>query len=215
MLARFFKGYIPAKQLRSDILKKIKVFSDFACPFCYIGFSIADRMVKENLDIEFYWYPYELDRDASYEGSSILGSIPMDQIDMAYKRIERLGSEYGLVYSNKTIKFNTGLLHRAALYAQEVGSFYPFASEAFKAIFTEGKNVASKEVINQIGIEVGLNIHEMIETIEAGDFEDMMVQAREMAVAYEIESVPTFIREDGKKVTLLNGYNKFKKDLID
>ncbi len=196
-------------------MKRIKVFSDFACPFCYIGFSIADRLIKENSEVEFLWYPYELDSQVAEEGASLEDGIPKEQIDMAYRRIERLGSEYGLIYSNKTIKFNTGLLHRAALYAQEVGSFYPFAKEAFKAIFEEGKNVALKEVLNQIGIDAGLNIHDMIEAIEAGEFEDMMENSRELAAAHEIESVPTFIREDGVKVTLLKGYEKFKKDLLE
>lgn len=207
-------GYISAKRLRSDILKNIKVFSDFACPFCYIGFSIADKLVKENPEIGFQWIPYELDMDVSYEGASLLDSISLDQVKMAYKRIERLGSEYNLVYSNKTSKFNTGLLHRAALYAQEVGRFYPFAKAAFKAIFEDGKNVASKEVVNQIGIDAGLNIHEMVESIEAGEFEFLIQESRDMAIAYEIESVPTFIREDGDKVTLLKEYDKFKTDLL-
>ncbi|MCR3956585.1 MAG: DsbA family protein [Gudongella sp.] len=196
-------------------MKRIKVFSDFACPFCYIGFSIADRLIKENSEVEFLWYPYELDSQVAEEGASLEDGIPKEQIDMAYRRIERLGSEYGLIYSNKTTKFNTGLLHRAALYAQEVGSFYPFAKEAFKAIFEEGKNVALKEVVNQIGIDAGLNIHEMIEAIEAGEFEDMMENSRELAAAHEIESVPTFIREDGVKVTLLKGYEKFNKNLLE
>ena len=196
-------------------MKKIKVFSDFTCPFCYIGFSIAEKLVKENSEVEFHWYPYELDSYAPEEGTSLEDAIPKEQIDMAYRRIERLGSEYGLVYTNKTTKFNTGLLHRAALYAQEVGSFYPFAKEAFKAIFEEGKNVALKEVVNQIGFDAGLNIHEMIEAIEAGEFEEMMEESRVLAVAHEIESVPTFIREDGNKITLLKGYDKFRKDLLD
>lgn len=196
-------------------MKKIRVFSDFACPFCYIGFSIAEKMVKENLDVEFHWYPYELDSEVPEAGASLGDVVPKEQIDMAYRRIERLGSEYGLVYSNKTIKFNTGLLHRAALYAQEVGQFYPFARRAFKAIFEEGNNVALKEVVNEIGLEAGLNIHEMTEAIEAGEFEDVMETSRELAIAYEIESVPTFIREDGERVTLLKSYDKFKKDLID
>ena len=43
----------------------------------------------------------------------------------------------------------------------------------------------------------------------------MMENSRELAAAHEIESVPTFIREDGVKVTLLKGYEKFKKDLLE
>ena len=41
---------------------------------------------------------------------------------MSYRRIERLGAEYGLIYNNKTRKFNTHKLHRAALYAEKEAS---------------------------------------------------------------------------------------------
>ena len=171
------------------------------------------RMQEENPEMNFHWYPYELDRDTPEEVSDLGDSIPREQIEIAYRRIERLGSEYGLVYTNKTRKFNTGLLHRAAVYAQEVGLFYPFAKEAFKAIFEDGKNIALKEVVNEIGLVAGLNIQDMMKSIEEGNIEHKMEEARELAAVYEIESVPTFIREDGKKVTLLKEYNKFKDDL--
>ncbi len=171
------------------------------------------RMQEENPEMSFIWYPYELDKDTPEEGSDLGDSIPREQIEIAYRRIERLGSEYRLVYTNKTRKFNTGLLHRAAVYAQEVGLFYPFAREGFKAIFEDGKNVALKEVVNEIGLVAGLNIQDMMRSIEEGDIEDKMEKARELAAAYGIESVPTFIREDGVKVTLLKEYNKFTDDL--
>ena len=194
---------------------KFKVFSDFACPFCYIGFTIAHKLIEENPQAQFHWYPYELDTEVPESGKSLEDSIPKEQIEMSYRRIERLGSEYGLVYNNKVNKFNTGLLHRAALYAQEVGRFYPFAAEAYKTIFTDGRNVALKEVINDIGLKAGLNIQEMMTVVEAGSFEDAMLEAKELAVANEIDSVPTFIREDGKKVMLLKDYEKFKRDLME
>ena len=196
-------------------MTRFMVFSDFACPFCYIGFSIAKRIIEENPEIIFDFYPYELDREVPEEGTSLENSIPRERIEMSYRRIERLGSEYGLVYKNKMHKFNTGLLHRAALYANEAGRFYEFSSEAFKAIFSEGNNVALKEIVNDIGLKAGLNIQEMMTAIEDGSFEEAMEEARELSSAYAIESVPTFIREDGKKVTLLKDYEKFKKDLID
>lgn len=194
---------------------KFNVFSDFACPFCYIGLTIANKLVDENPDVEIHWYPYELDSEVPKSGTSLGDSIPKEQIDMAYRRIERLGSEYGLIYNNKVDKFNTGLLHRAALYAQEAGKFYPFAAEAFKAIFTEGRNVALKEVVNDIGLKAGLNIQEMMAVVEDGSFEDAMQEARELSVAYGIESVPTFVREDGKRILLLKEYEKFKWDLME
>lgn len=196
-------------------MKKIKVFSDFACPFCYIGFAIAKKLVLEDEEVDFSWYPYELDKNAPQEGSFLGDMVPAEQIEMAYRRIERLGSEYDLVYTNKTRKYNTALLHRAALYAASVGMFYEFADQSFKAIFEQGKNVAMAEVVNEIGLMVGLDITEMTRMIKEGCFEEQIRTASEMAQAYRIESVPSFIREDGKVITQLKKYEKFKEDLLD
>src|SRR5690554_3117126 len=136
-----------------------KVFSDFACPFCYIGFEIGDRLLNEDEDITIEWIPFILDRDTPQIGSDLSDDIPQENIDFSYKRIERLGKEYDLVYNNKTKKFNTNLLHIAGLYAQSVDKFRPFAREAFKAIFKDGRNVAELDVINDIGYKVGLNLN--------------------------------------------------------
>ena len=195
-------------------MTSIKIFSDFACPFCYIGFSIADKLRKENPDINIEWIPYELDQDLPLEGSNLSDSISQQQIDMGYRRIERLGSEYNLIYNNKIRKFNTTRLHKAALYANTVGKYYEFAKEAFKAIFEDGKNVGAPLVINEIGLAVNLNMDEMNKSIDNGDFDKQVEEARTLISVYNIDSVPTFIVNEGKQVTLLKDYEKFKKDLI-
>ncbi len=192
----------------------IKIFSDFACPFCYIGFSISNKLIQENPDINIEWLPYELDPDLSLEGSLLTDYVPQDQIDMSYRRIERLGSEYKLVYNNKIKKFNTYRLHKAALYAFDEGKYYEFAEEAFKTIFEYGKNVGEPIVVNEIGLVTGLNIVEMNNCIDNGNFDERMEEAKNLASVYGIDSVPTFIVNDKKKVTLLKDYEKFKRDLL-
>lgn len=195
-------------------MTNIKIFSDFACPFCYIGFSIADKLRRENSNINIEWIPYELDSDYPLEGGDLTESIPQKQIELSYRRIERLGSEYGLVYNNKTKKFNTNRLHKAALYARDEGRYYEFAREAFKAIFEHGKNVGEPVIVNEIGLAAGISIVEMNRCIDSGAFDEKMEEARNLASIYEIESVPTFVVDENKKVTLLKDYERFKKDLL-
>lgn len=195
-------------------MTNIKVFSDFACPFCYIGFSIADRLRNENKDVNIQYFPYELNPDMTIKGGDLTDSIPQEQIDMSFRRIERLGKEYGLVYNNKTKKFNTSRLHKAALYADTMGKFYEFSKEAFRYVFEFGKNVGDPFMINDIGLYVGLDIIEMNEKIDKGEFDSQIEDARKLSVDYNIESVPTFIVDDERYVTVLKDYERFKKDLL-
>lgn len=192
-----------------------KVFSDFACPFCYIGFEIGDRLLNEDEDITIEWIPFILDRDTPQIGSDLSDDIPQESIDFSYRRIERLGKEYDLVYNNKTKKFNTNLLHIAGLYAQSVDKFRPFAREAFKAIFKDGRNVAELDVINDIGYKVGLNLNELNDALKDPHFTELLEESLNLAKVYEIDSVPTFVRDDNKKILLLKEYKKFKKDLLE
>lgn len=193
----------------------IKVFSDFACPFCYIGFSIADRLRKENKDVNFMYFPYVLYPEVPIGGGDLTDSIPQEQIDMSYRRIERLGKEYGLIYNNRTKRFNTTRLHKAALYAETVGKFFEFSKEAFRYIFEFGKNVGDPLIINEIGLYVGLDIIEMNDRIDKGEFDALIDEAKRLSEDYNIESVPTFIVNEEKHVTLLKDYEKFKKDLLN
>ena len=195
-------------------MTSIKIVSDFACPFCYIGFSIAEKLTKEIPDINIEWIPYELDPVLPIEGGDLADQIPQKQIDMSYRRIERLGSEYNLVYNNKTKKFNTHRLHKAALFARDEGKYYQFAKEAFKTIFEYGINVGEPVIINEIGLEVGINIVEMNKCIDEGFYDEEMEEAKNLWSVYGIESVPTFIVNGNRKVTLLKDYERFKKDLL-
>jgi len=196
-------------------MKNIKVFSDFACPFCYIGFSIIDKLREDNKDLNIEWMPFELSPDAPPEGSDLSDSVPIDQIEMGYKRIIRLGSEYGLVYNNKTTKFNTHRLHKASLYADSVDKYYEFAKEAFKTIFEYGKNVGDPSLVNEIASSVGLDINHMNTQIDAGVFDEYMEKAKELVLVHDIDSVPSFVIDDKKKVTTLKEYKKIIVDILE
>lgn len=195
-------------------MTNIKVFLDYACPFCYIGFSIADKLRKENPDIEFEYLPYELAPDASEEPARISEYIDEDTLKESYKRIEHLGNEYGLSYNNKEEKFNTHRLLLAGVYSKKEDKFYEFSKEAFKAIFEDGKNVGKVEVVNEVALASGLNIVEMNNCIESASLDKEMERAEELISVYEVDSVPTFIVNDKKKVVELKPYDKFKRDLL-
>ena len=51
--------------------------------------------------------------------------------------------------------------------------------------------------------------------IEEGTFNERLEEGRNLISIYEVESVPTFIVNDKKKVELLKDYEKFKKDLLE
>ena len=196
-------------------MKNIKVFSDYSCPFCYIGFSIIDKLRKENTDLEIQWMPFELAPDMPFEGRKITENVAPEQLEMAYRRILRLGSEYDLVYNNRTSSFNTNRLHKASLYANTVDKFYEFSKEAFKTIFEYEKNVADHSVIDEIALSIGLDISQMNKQIDEGNFDEEMEIAKSLIPVHDIDSVPSFVINDDKKVTTLKDYKRIIKDILE
>lgn len=196
-------------------MTNIKVFLDYACPFCYLGFSIADKLHRERPDIDFEFLPFELSPDSPKEPVDTTDHFPEGELMKSYERIERLGEEYGLTYNNKTKGFNTHRLLLAGMYSKKEDKFFEFSKEAFKAVFEHGKNVAESVVVNEIALKVGLNIVEMNNCIETEDLKDEMERAKNLIPVYAVESVPTFIVDDKKSVTELKPYEDFKNDLLN
>ncbi len=195
--------------------KEIKIFSDFACPFCYIGFSIAEKLKSQRKDLDFKFIPLILNPDETIEGSDLYEHIDEATILAGYERIEKLAEEYGLVYNNKRKRFSTNRLHAAGFYAEENSRYFEFAKLAFKYIFEYGENVGKKETVDEIAQLAGLDVEEMNNKIDSGFYNEKFIEAESLADDFNIESVPTFIVENKKKPTQLKEYNDFIKDLLD
>ena len=188
-------------------MKNIKTFMDFTWPFSYVGFSILDRIRKEKPEVEYVWYPYQLDKDIPEEGKDMFG-----RFEKGYERFSGLGKEYDLVFKDSKKVFNTERAHKAALFARDNDKLYEFAKEVFKTVWEKGENIGTMETINNIGLKVGLNIPEMNRCISSGAYDEEMYEAKRLSSVYEVESVPTFIIDDKKNVTNLKPYSEFIKD---
>lgn len=189
-------------------MKNIKTFMDFTWPFSYVGFSILDRLRKEKPDVEYIWFPYQLDESIPEEGKDMFG-----RFEKGYERFGTLGKEYDLIFNDSKKVFNTELAHKAALFARDNDNLYEFAKEVFKTVWEKGENIGNMEVLNNIGLKVGLNIAEMNRCISSGAYDEEMYEAKRLSSVYEIESVPTFIVDDQKSVTNLKPYREFISDL--
>lgn len=37
---------------------KVKVFSDFACPYCYLGLCLLEKLREDGIEYEAEWMPF-------------------------------------------------------------------------------------------------------------------------------------------------------------
>lgn len=196
-------------------MKKIKVFSDYVCPFCYIGFTIADKIVNEDKeDVEFIWYPRVLNEELKGDVKNLSQHMPKEQREMTYNRILSLAKEYDLSYDNKDLTFDSTRAHKASLFARDNDKFYEFSRLVFRAVFEDGENIYKKEVVDKLANQAALDVDKMNDAVDSGYYDKELENAKLLKEELNVESVPTFILEDGTKVYNLKEYKLFKEDLL-
>ncbi len=194
---------------------KVKVFSDYACPFCYLGACLLNRLKEEGLELEVEWFPFELDPHAPLEGSDLYKLYSEYYVNNSINYLNNLGKEYGIEYNNKNGKFNTRRAHLGGYYAKEEGKYDLYLMAMFKAYFTDGINLGIKEEVDKVASSIGLDIHKMNEKIDSGEYDKLYEKAQEQAQSYNIQSIPAFILDEKTKLSGIKDYKLFKEDFIE
>ncbi|CCQ93928.1 putative DSBA oxidoreductase [[Clostridium] ultunense Esp] len=192
----------------------IKIFSDFACPFCFIVTGIFDKLKEDGVEFAIEWIPYEMHPDIPLEGKSVEGKHPKGYAEKMYEMLNKLGTEYGIKYKMQEKDYNT---HRALLageYAKSVGKYDEFSKKIFKAYFTDLKNIGNKDILDDIAKKAGLNIEEMNNLINAGKYEANLKRAKNLIGKFEVEGTPTFIINDQHKMVGVRPYEQMKRSFL-
>ncbi len=161
---------------------KIDIWSDIACPFCYIGKRKLDMALsqfphKEN--VELVWHSYELDprlpkqalQESIYTYFAKKYGMTETEARENMDNTARLAKEVDLNYDfDKLIVANTSDALRLIKLAKE----YSLATEAeeilFKAYFVEGKNISDPVILSDLGSKIGLKESEIKEMLNSDKY---------------------------------------------
>ncbi|MFX1477635.1 MAG: DsbA family protein [Promethearchaeota archaeon] len=177
---------------------KIKViaYSDYICPFCYIGYHRIEQLKKEfNLDVE--WKPFEIHPETPKGGAfSEDLHFPKGYLEMAFANVKRLADEDGL-----KLKFSEKLPNsRLALYmsefARKKGKFEEFHKLVLEAYWLEGKDIGDKNFLLNLAESVGLDKQEIENYLDTDEPIETVQQSLKEVRGYGINGVPAFIIED-------------------
>jgi len=184
---------------------KIDIVSDIVCPWCVIGFRNLKKAMKElqtELKFEISWKPYELHPEIPQEGydkklymqqkfGSSTGRSPYDEIT---KVGESVGFEFNF---SKTKRIpNTFMAHRLLWKADEYDLQTELSEALFKAYFTDGLNIGSKEILSDISHSVGMNKKEIITFLESKEGGQETAALELNFIEKSIGAVPTYFIND-------------------
>jgi len=86
---------------------RIKMFSDYICPFCYLGKAIIDRL-KSRFDIELEHVGIEIHPETPICGVDLREYF--SETNEMYEHLRSRGKEYGLNFCDVRTLPNSGKL---------------------------------------------------------------------------------------------------------
>ena len=183
---------------------KIEVWSDFACPFCYIGktrFEQALNSFKHRHQVEVVYKAYQLNPNApkvmtgtAYESFAKSHGTTVEQAKERFKMFTQNARTVGLIYNYDIIQMtNTFDAHRLAKWANTLGKEDILTSRLMKAYFSEGQNLADPKTLVNLAAEVNLDPNEAKKVLEENLYKDEVIAQQQEAKQIGVQGVPFFV----------------------
>src|SRR5699024_7081425 len=186
---------------------KIEVWSDYACPFCYIGKRHLDLALeqfphKEYVSVRFK--SYELDPEAAVDPKKSYHQMLADKFNKSIAEAEEMTSGIatqaataGLDYQfEEMVSTNTFDAHRLTKFAENSGKGLQMVERLFKAHFTEAEHVGDVESLTKLAVEVGLDKDEVEEFLQSCKGTKRVREEEEQAMQIGVRGVPFFVLND-------------------
>jgi predicted DsbA family dithiol-disulfide isomerase len=184
---------------------KIDIVSDIVCPWCVIGFKNLKKAMHElqtELNFEISWKPYELHPEIPQEGydkklymqqkfGSSSGRSP-------YNEITKIGESVGFEFNfSKTERIpNTFMAHRLLWKAEQYNLQTELSEALFRAYFSEGLNIGSKEILAEVSEIVGMDKEEVINFLDSKEGGQEIADLEMNFIEKSIGAVPTYFIND-------------------
>ena|SRR5688572_3176186 len=185
---------------------RIDVWSDIACPWCYVGKRHLEQALAsfpEKDSVEVVWHAFELNpsapRETKEEGpyAKRLANKYGMSLEEAQRRIDHLvnvGKADGLTLDFQRIRpGNTFDAHRVVHYAREVGLQDAVKERLLRGYLSEGEAIGDPEVVLRLASDAGLDT-DRVSAILASDSYAREVRTDEAeAQRLGIQGVPFFV----------------------
>lgn len=206
---------------------KIEIWSDYVCPFCYIGKRKLEKALAQLPfigEVEIAYKSYELDPNAKmYDGVSIDEAIsqkygiPLEQAKASNEGIVQAAKEVGLSFDFNQMKpTNTLDAHRLTKFAKTKGKEEAMLERLYQAYFEEGVLISDEKTLIDLGVEVGLESEDVTKVLrDQTAFLGEVRTDETTAAQLGITSAPYFVLNDKYAVKGAQPVELFIRALTD
>ena len=190
---------------------KIDVWSDIACPWCYIGkrnlenglAATADDADAPQVEVTFHSYELSPDTPVDFDGDELdflagHKGMPRERVREMLDNVTGVAANAGLEYRFDLLQHtNTVKAHELLHFAKAQGRQLEMSERLMSAYFTEGRHVGRVDDLVDLAAEIGLDADEARVALESGRHLADVRADQAQAQAYGIQGVPFFVI-DGK-----------------
>lgn len=198
-----FKG-IMINNKESERKMKIEVWSDYVCPFCYIGKRRLEEAIKEaglEGEAEVTFKAYELDPNASSTSTKSAVTALAEKYQMSLEEAKAMtenvqvhAESVGLTYDfDKMVTANTFHAHRLAKFAEAEGLGEEMTERLLHAYFVEGEQIGAYETLQKLAKEVGLSKEQTRDMLHSELYIEDVKKDVEEASQIGVRGVPFFV----------------------
>ena len=186
---------------------KIDVWSDIACPWCYIGKRNLENGLAEvaadadapQVVVEYHSFELAPDTPVDFVGGEAEylaqhKGVPLAQAQQMLERVTGVAAEAGLTYRFDRLQHtNTVLAHELLHFAKAEGRQLDVAERLMSAYFVEGRHVGQVDELVAIAVAAGLDADAAREALESHRYLADVQADKDQAAAYGINGVPFFV----------------------
>jgi predicted DsbA family dithiol-disulfide isomerase len=182
----------------------VEIWSDIACPWCYIGkrrFESALAAFEHRDDVTVTWRSFELDpgapRERGVDGATHLAEkygTSREQALAMHQRMTDVAAEEGLEFRfDRARGGNTFDAHRLLHLAAAHGAQDAMKERLMRAYLTEGEAIGDPGTLERLAIDAGLPADEVRELLVGDRFADEVRGDEHTAAQLGIHAVPFFV----------------------
>jgi predicted DsbA family dithiol-disulfide isomerase len=201
------RGAVPSVDITSEspsggVMKDlvIDVYSDFMCPWCFIGSRRLQEALESFPDVAVVtrYHPYPLHRDVPPDGIDLRASLARrygQNPDRLFGPVEAAARQTGIAldFSKITRVQSTLDAHTLVRHAERQGTAREFSDAVFAAHFLDSRNIANRDVLADIAVRHGFSQAEVYALLDDADERRRTIDEAERTIKSSVRGVPLYV----------------------
>lgn len=179
---------------------EIEIYADVVCPWCYIGKRRLEQALESyDGEVTVRYRPFQLDPSPVAQPRPLVEAMTAkfggpDRVRQMFGQVTEVAAQVGLRLDfDRAVAANTFDAHRLVAWATERGRAAEMVDALYRAHFTDGVDVGSRDALAGLAAGVGLDATEARRFLDSdervAELSDELTTARQIGVT----SVPTFV----------------------